>query len=202
MRNLRGTYVHRGDVARRRKRLKRTLYGAAVVAVAALALAARHPGTANAEIAMHSSGFSLGLGGGARALREELDSTRGEMDLLRARYERADRIIDAIGPETYSYRGLVQELARILGVRRPIVSVPAPLGYAAGWLLGKLLRDVLITRDEVEGLMQGLLATRSQPTGRTKLSSWAQEHATTLGRRYATELGRRKDRRVAYVNAK
>jgi len=42
---------------------------------------------------MHSSGFSLGLGGGARALREELDSTRGEMDLLRARYERADRII-------------------------------------------------------------------------------------------------------------
>ena len=115
---------------------------------------------------------------------------------------RADRIIDAIGPETYSYRGLVQELARILGVRRPIVSVPAPLGYAAGWLLGKLLRDVLITRDEVEGLMQGLLATRSQPTGRTKLSSWAQEHATTLGRRYATELGRRKDRRVAYVNAK
>ena len=93
MRNLRGTYVHRGDVARRRKRLKRTLYGAAVVAVAALALAARHPGTANAEIAMHSSGFSLGLGGGARALREELDSTRGEMDLLRARYERADRII-------------------------------------------------------------------------------------------------------------
>jgi len=117
-------------------------------------------------------------------------------------HERANRIIDAIGPETYSYRGLVQELARILGVRRPIVSVPAPLGYAAGWLLGKLLRDVLITRDEVEGLMQGLLATRSQPTGRTKLSSWAQEHATTLGRRYATELGRRKDRRVAYVNAK
>jgi uncharacterized protein YbjT (DUF2867 family) len=116
--------------------------------------------------------------------------------------ERADRIIDAIGPETYSYRELVQELARILGVRRAIVPVPAQLGYAAGWLLGKLLGDVLITRDEIEGLMQGLLATRSQPTGRTKLSSWAQEHATTLGRRYATELGRRKDRHVAYVNAK
>jgi uncharacterized protein YbjT (DUF2867 family) len=116
--------------------------------------------------------------------------------------ERADRIIDAIGPETYRYRELVRELARIIGVRRPIVSIPPSLGYAAGWLLGKVLQDVVITRDEVEGLMQGLLATASQPTGHTKLSSWAREHAATLGRRYATELGRRRNRRVAYENAK
>ena len=116
--------------------------------------------------------------------------------------ERADRIIDAIGPETHTFRELVQELTRIIGVRRPIVSVPPRLGYAAGWLLGKLLGDVLITRDEVKGLMQDLLATESEPTGQTKLSSWAREHATTLGKRYATELGRRRNRRVAYANAK
>jgi NADH dehydrogenase len=115
---------------------------------------------------------------------------------------REDRTIDAVGPETYRYRELVRELARILGVRRPIVSVPPRLGYAAGWLLGKLLGDVVITRDEVEGLMQGLLATGSEPAGRTKLSTWAREHAATLGRRYATELGRRRNRRVAYVDAK
>ena len=107
-----------------------------------------------------------------------------------------------LAQETYSYRELVRELARIIGVRRPIVSVPPPLGYAAGWLLGKLLGDVPITRDEVEGLMQDLLATESGPTGQTKLSSWAREHAATLGRRYATELGRRRNRRVAYANAK
>jgi NAD(P)-dependent dehydrogenase (short-subunit alcohol dehydrogenase family) len=74
-------------------------------------------------------------------------------------------------------------------------------GYAAGWLLGKLVGDVVITRDEVEGLMQGLLATGSEPAGRTKLSTWAREHAETLGRRYASELGRRRNRRVAYVDA-
>jgi uncharacterized protein YbjT (DUF2867 family) len=116
--------------------------------------------------------------------------------------ERAGRIIDAIGPETYSYHELVRELARIIGVRRPIVSVPPQLGYSAGWLLGKLLGDVLITRDEVEGLMQDLLATESEAAGQTKLSSWAREHAATLGRRYATELGRRRNCRVAYASAR
>ena len=50
--------------------------------------------------------------------------------------------------------------------------------------------------------MQGLLATDSEPAGQTKLYTWAREHAATLGRRYATELGRRRDRRVAYANAK
>jgi NADH dehydrogenase len=106
--------------------------------------------------------------------------------------ERADRIIDAVGPETYSYRELVTKLARIIGVRRPIVSVPPRLGYLTGWALGKLLGDVLITRQEIEGLMQGLLATDSEPAGQTMLSVWARDHADTLGRRYATELGRRR----------
>lgn len=92
MRNLRGTYVHRGDVARRRKRLKRTLCVAGAAAIVAAVLATRHPGTANAEVTSHS-GFSFGLGGGDSELRQKLDSTRGEMDLLRAQYERADRII-------------------------------------------------------------------------------------------------------------
>ena len=116
--------------------------------------------------------------------------------------EHADRIVDAIGPEAYSYRELVSELARIIGVRRPIVSVPPQLGHLAGWVLGKLLGDVLITRDEIEGLMRGLLATESEPAGHTKLSDWAREHADTLGRRYATELGRRRNRRVAYADAR
>jgi NADH dehydrogenase len=50
--------------------------------------------------------------------------------------------------------------------------------------------------------MQDLLATESEPAGQAQLSAWAREHAATLGRRYATELGRRRNRRVAYVNAK
>jgi soluble lytic murein transglycosylase-like protein len=92
MRNLRGTYVHRGDAARRRKRLNRVLLATAFVASAALLAMNRHLDTANAEVTPESSGFSFGLGS-SRELRQQLDSTKGEMDLLRARYERADKII-------------------------------------------------------------------------------------------------------------
>jgi soluble lytic murein transglycosylase-like protein len=84
--------VHRGDAARRRKRLKRTLWLAGAAAVVATIMATHHPGTANAEVTSHS-GFFSGIGRSASELRQELDSTRGEMDLLRAQYERADRII-------------------------------------------------------------------------------------------------------------
>ncbi len=112
------------------------------------------------------------------------------------------RIIDAIGPETLTYRQLVRVVADAIGVRRRIVPIPPSLGHASAWILGKLVRDVVITRDEIDGLCQGLLFTESPPAGRTKLSEWARQNAETLGRRYATELGRRRDRRVAYENAK
>ena len=86
--------MHRGDAARRRKRLKRTIIAGILAACVALLLATRQPGTANAEVtSARSSGFSFVLGSQARELKQELDSTKGEMELLRSQYERADRII-------------------------------------------------------------------------------------------------------------
>lgn len=111
---------------------------------------------------------------------------------------RGDETIDAVGPETFSYRELVEALGEAIGKRRPIVSVPPWLGYAAGWLLGKRLGDVLITREEIGGLMADLLHTSSPPVGTTHLGEWASEHAATLGTHYASELARRLDRRHAY----
>jgi NADH dehydrogenase len=108
------------------------------------------------------------------------------------------RVIDAIGPETFTYRRLVEEIAATIGVQRPIVSVPPSIGYAVGAVLGKLVGDVMITRDEVEGLMADLLVTSSPPAGATRLTEWAREHADTLGKHYASELARRKNREAAY----
>jgi nucleoside-diphosphate-sugar epimerase len=112
--------------------------------------------------------------------------------------ERANLVIDAIGPETFTYRQLVQAIGNIIGVRRKIISVSPLVGHIVGAVLGRLVGDVMITRDEVEGLMAGLLVTSSPPAGSTRLSAWARKHADTLGRKYASELSRRKNRRSAY----
>ena len=79
-------------------------------------------------------------------------------------------IINAIGPETYSYRSLIQEIGLIIGKNRPIISLPPFVGYGVGWLLGKIANDVMITRDEIEGLMANFLYVGSPPTGHTRLT--------------------------------
>jgi len=109
-----------------------------------------------------------------------------------------DRTIDAIGPETFTYRELVEAIGEIIGKRRPIVSVRPWLGHLIGRVVGRLVGDVTITRDEIEGLMADLLCTDSPPAGTTRLTDWTRAHAGVLGTRYASELARRRDRQSAY----
>lgn len=82
-------------------------------------------------------------------------------------------------------------LGEILGVRRPIISVPPWLGWTVGAILGRIVGDVVITRDEIAGLMSDLLCVDAEPAGTTRLTQWAGQHRETLGRRYANELSRR-----------
>lgn len=107
-------------------------------------------------------------------------------------------IIDAIGPETFTYRGLVQQIGKIIGKKRPVISVSPRLGYIVGNIISKLVDDVLITPEEIEGLMADLLYTESPPAGKTRLTDWAKEYAESLGRHYASELARRRNRLSAY----
>ena len=107
-------------------------------------------------------------------------------------------IVDAIGPETSTYRQIVSIIGEAIGKPRPIISIPPVLGYGVGWLLGHLLGDVIITKPEIEGLMADLLYVSSPPAGTTKLSEWARAHSTTLGLHYSSELARRRDRKSEY----
>ena len=98
----------------------------------------------------------------------------------------------------FTYLELVVTLASILGIGRPLLLLPAGAGYAAAWAIGKIMGDILLTRDEITGLMEDLLSTGSPPAGTTRLTDWAREHAATLGQRYASELARRKNRKADY----
>jgi NADH dehydrogenase len=100
--------------------------------------------------------------------------------------------IDAIGPETFTYRELVNVIGESIGKKRPIISVPPVVGYLAAWILGKLVGDVIITQQEIKGLMADLLHVDSPPAGTTRLTDWLRENADSLGREYTSELARRK----------
>jgi NADH dehydrogenase len=123
-------------------------------------------------------------------------------DLARLAVEQGEaagnRTIEAIGPETFTYRELVATIGELIGCRRRIVSVPPWAGFLFAGLMGKLVGDVIITREEITGLMAGLLYVDAPPAGSTRLTDWVRQHADTLGRRYESELARRRDRRQAY----
>jgi hypothetical protein len=110
----------------------------------------------------------------------------------------ANEVIHAIGPETFTYRELVATIGRIVGCQRPIIAVPPRLGYSSGRLLGQLVGDVVITREEIKGLMEGRLHVDAPPLGKTKLTDWVREHRDSLGRRYTSEMARRVDRVAEY----
>lgn len=107
-------------------------------------------------------------------------------------------IIDAIGTETFTYRELIEEIGRAIGKRRRIISIPPALGYFVGWLVGKIMKDVTITHDEINGLMAGLLCTDSPPVGETRLTDWLKKNSSTIGIHYHNELTRRKERILSY----
>ncbi len=108
--------------------------------------------------------------------------------------KRENIIVDAIGPETFSYRSLIEAIGKEIGKPRPIISVQPLKGYLLGKVVGFCHRDVTITSDEIGGLMAGLLSTDSPPAGKIRLTDWLRENAANVGRHYSNELKRRSDR--------
>lgn len=123
-------------------------------------------------------------------------------DLARAAAERVshdrDEVLEAIGPETFTYRELVARVATGIGMKPQIISVPPGLGYWACRTVGLFVGDVVITREEIRGLMEGRLYVDAPPLGATKLSEWIDQHRDTLGRQYTSEMARRVDRTSEY----
>ncbi len=110
-----------------------------------------------------------------------------------------NRVVNAIGPETFTYRELVESIGAIIDCRRRLIGVPPSVGHLIAALAGLFVHDVVITRDEICGLMEGRLFVDSPPTGATRLTAWAKENRDWLGRRYASEMARRRDRLSDYL---
>lgn len=103
---------------------------------------------------------------------------------------RDNQIIDAVGPEIYTFETLVQLIATTVRSRALIVHLPPRTALALSQFIGRFVKDVVLTQEEVDGLMSNLLVVDGPPTGRTHLSDWLRDHAATVGMQYASELQR------------
>ena len=101
-----------------------------------------------------------------------------------------DVAIDAVGPETFTFEEMVRLLARRVGSRSRLVRTPPSAALLAARIAGRLVRDVVLTKDELDGLMAGLLASADPPTASTRFTEWLEAEGASLGQRYASELTR------------
>lgn len=108
-----------------------------------------------------------------------------------AGHSKGNSIIDAVGPDIFTFEELVRLIAAKLGRSNVLFPHVNPdLGFYLAKLIEPLLGDVLITQDEIKGLMANLLISQSASTGHTRLSQWLEQNAGTVGKIYASEIGR------------
>jgi nucleoside-diphosphate-sugar epimerase len=105
--------------------------------------------------------------------------------------EQSDNVtVDAAGPDTVTYGELVEGIAIAVGRRPRFVYTSPRLTLLAGRVVASRMRDVMLTKEELQGLMEELLVSHEKPRGARRMDNWLLTNAETLGRTYASELDR------------
>src|ERR671931_824062 len=92
-----------------------------------------------------------------------------------------DVVTDAAGPERMSFEQLVRAIREGVGSRRLILHASPTAMAAFSRVLGLVVRDVVLTPDEIRGLTSGLLASDQPALGHISLIEWLKENGPTLG---------------------
>lgn len=104
-------------------------------------------------------------------------------------------VTDAAGPETFTWKQFVRAIGNGIGHPRPMFPAPVPAALAMARMIGFLVKDVVVNRQELDGLMAGLTASDQTPAaGRIKLTEWIGRHSAELGVDWASEIGRNYER--------
>jgi NADH dehydrogenase len=105
-------------------------------------------------------------------------------------YSKDNYVIDAVGPDIFTFKEMVQLIGEKIGAKRPLISFPPRLALFAAQFLSIFVNDVLLTPEEVDGLMAGLLVSKQPPRCKTRLADWLENNKGNVGAKYASELAR------------
>lgn len=98
--------------------------------------------------------------------------------------------LDAIGPDTFTFEEFVRVISAKIRPSVRLVRIPPTIGIALGQAIGLGVRDVILTRDELRGLMDSLLTSEQAPNGPTRFTDWLELHGDGIGLAYSSELER------------
>jgi|SRR5580692_4334997 uncharacterized protein YbjT (DUF2867 family) len=98
--------------------------------------------------------------------------------------------LDAVGPEIFTFEDLVTHIAEAIGATPKLIHVSPRSALRMLQIVGRIVGDVILTAEEIEGLMANLLVSKCPPTGKTRFSDWLAKNAPILGTRYVSELRR------------
>ena len=105
-------------------------------------------------------------------------------------YSRENYVIDAVGPDCYKFKDMVQMIGKKIGAKSLLISIPPRMALLAAQFLSIFVRDVILTPEEVDGLMANLLVSKEPARARTAFKDWLEANRNTIGVRYASELKR------------
>ena len=101
-----------------------------------------------------------------------------------------DTTVDAAGPRIMTFEELVREVAAAIGRPARIVHVPPQVVLAMLRVLNRLVGEVILSRQELDGLMTERLVSSEPPRGQQSVTAWLHDHGHEVGRRYASEMQR------------
>ncbi|MDH4128348.1 MAG: NAD(P)H-binding protein [Spirochaetota bacterium] len=109
---------------------------------------------------------------------------------IEAAQQKDNTIIDAVGPEIFSFDQMVCLIAKKIRSNSKIIHLSPGISLFLSKIISKFIGDVLLTKDEVKGLMSNLLVSNEPPRGQVKLSNWLDENANKVGAKRNSELER------------
>ena len=109
---------------------------------------------------------------------------------VKAGQSNENMIMDAVGPEIYTFKDMISLIADKIHSKAKIIHLRPGLALFFSRFVGYIVNDVVLTRDEVYGLLSNLLVSKNPPTGKMRLSEWLIYNADSVGTRYASELSR------------
>jgi NADH dehydrogenase len=110
--------------------------------------------------------------------------------VVEAIYSTENYVWDAVGPDEFTFKELVEVIGKSTNSQKPLLRFPPRLALLAAQVIGLFVKDVVLTPEEVDGLMANLLVSKETPRCKTSLKDWLKQNTSSVGMEYASELSR------------